>query len=86
MGNIENKIIDLLNAIYKLPEDEKQKIGWYVVQVPEVEKKKILVAVYKRYEEFKKNANNYTKELEKIGNTLEEAIEKGSAEDVLANI
>ena len=86
MGKIEKKIIELLNAVYKLPDGEEEIISWYVVQIPEEEKRKILMAVVKRYQAFQSNAKKLEKGLQKVSNDLDEIKEHNDADKVLADL
>ena len=86
MDSAENKILDLLNAVYDLSEEDKQNLSWAMIELPEEEKKKILVAVYKRYETFEKNANKLAKGFQSVSNDLSEIKEHEEAEKVLLDL
>lgn len=83
MPEIENKILDLLSAVYELSESDKEKLNWFILNLSEKDKKKILIAIYERYKAFQKNTEKLIYWLQNVSNDLDDIKEKREAEKVL---
>lgn len=86
MQQFDDKIIQLIDAVYKISNTEKEQITWYLAKAPSKDKEKILIAVYKRFQAFEKNAEKLIQELEKVSNHIEEYKEHQSADEVLLEL
>ncbi len=86
MNDVDNKIIELLDAVYNLSDDNRNKLVWSIQGLSEEDKENILVSVFKRYEAFEDNAKNLAKGVQHISNELDEEIEHQEAENVLLSL
>ena len=86
MDKLGGKIIELLNAVYALSEKDRQRLDWAILNLTEEDKKKILVAVYQRYQAFEKNMGNLTRGMQKVSNDITDFQEHIDADKILLEI
>ncbi len=86
MDNMGDKIIELLDVVYDLSDEAKQKLVLSVEWLSKEDKERILVAVYRRYEAFEKNIKKLNKGVQHLSNHLEEEVEHQNAENVLLDL
>lgn len=86
MDNLWTKIIELLNAVYWLSDENRQKLNLAVEWLSDEDKKEILVAVYKRYEAFERNLKKLERGIQKASNDLDEIKERRGVENVLLSL
>jgi hypothetical protein len=83
---IENKILWYLNAVYSLSEEDKKKIAYFLETIWYEEKNKILILVYRRYEDFVNHAKVLKRNIDISWNLIEELEEKQDLSDLLKTI
>ncbi len=73
---MKNKLIEILDSLYNLTNEEKDKFLKSFNKLNNEEKDKIIVTIYKRMEWEKKNLKNLNLKMKLTINSLNELIEK----------
>jgi len=84
--DIENRIILLLKVVYPLSLEHVDEILDSLKSIWEEEKKKILIVVYERYENYMNGINALKRNVTIAWNNLEEVKEKQDIDDLLKEI
>lgn len=84
--SIDKNIVWYIKAMYPITDEEEWRIIDSLRSAQKDDKKKILIAVYNRYEDFIKNAVNLKRDLDIVWNNIEEISEKQNVDDLFKDI
>lgn len=82
---MEEKIMQLLEALYELSPNERQEFEAEISRMDEQAKEWFTLALYKRYEAFKTNLSDLDKWLQFISNDISSFKEKEEADKIEFN-